>query len=111
MSLEDVKVGDTIVVGDRNYAPRVVTKVGREYVHAGAGAYRKSDGCERASNGIARSIIGWRTMMQTAVARTHLRAAGFDLAYHVDALRAYIALRREFPLPEIPALDSFEVPR
>jgi len=55
-------------------------------------------------------ILGWQTAKQEQVARRRLRDIGIAVDDHVDALRAYIALQREFPLGDLPALETFIVP-
>ncbi len=88
--LRDVKPGDVIVTsGCRGTRRVIVESVGREYV------------------------LGWQTMMQAEAARAALRAVNIDVGYTVgptDVLRAYHALRREFVLANLPALETFIVP-
>ena len=112
--LKDVKVGDVLVVGALHRSACVtVESVGRDYVYTNRGVYRKADGRQKTGNGLARTVLGWRTAMQAEAARASLRAAYIEVGYNVgaaDVLRAYHALRREFPLGDLPALETFIVP-
>ena len=114
--LKDVKVGDVLVVGALHRSACVtVESVGRDYVYTNRGVYRKADGRQKVGtgNGLARTVLGWRIAMQAEAARASLRAAYIEVGYNVgasDVLRAYHALRREFPLGDLPALETFIVP-
>lgn len=110
--LKDVKLGEVIVVGVERAKAMLVTSVGREYIYTALGVYRRSDGRQKigTGNATARTVLGWQTAKQEQVARRRLREIGIDVNDHVDALRAYIALQREFPLSDLPALETFIVP-
>ena len=112
--LKDVKAGDVIVVGTGKLATTVtVDSVGRNYLYAGTGIYRRDNGRQKTGNGIARTVLGWRTEMQAAAARSALSAVYIEVGYSVsaaDVLRAYHALRREFSMRDLPALESFALP-
>jgi hypothetical protein len=112
--LRDLKAGDVIVVGTGKRATAVtVDSVGRNYLYAGTGVYRRDNGRQKTGNGIARTVLGWRTEMQAAAARSALSAVYIDVGYNVsaaDVLRAYHALRREFSMRDLPALESFALP-
>ncbi len=114
--LRDVRVGDVLIVGTLHRSTCIVVEsVGRDYVYATRGVYRKDDGRQKVGtgNGFARTVLGWRTAMQAEAARAALRAVNIDVGYTVgptDVLRAYHALRREFTLANLPALETFIVP-
>ena len=114
--LKDVKVGDVLVVGALHRSACVtVESVGRDYVYTNRGVYRKADGRQKVGtgNGLARTVLGWRIAMQAEAARASLRAAYIEVGYNVgaaDVLRAYHVLCHEFPLGDLPALETFIVP-
>lgn len=70
MSLADVKVGETIMVGDFSRAqPAVVGKVGRDWVYTIENhAYSKTSGRARSTNDSARTVADWRRSMQEQIA-------------------------------------------
>ncbi len=114
MSLAGVKVGDTLMVGGHavKAEPVIVGKVGREWVYTEQDhAYRIATGRARSTNGFAQTVAQWRRSMQAVRARAELRASGVDLGHQVDAVLVYETLRSVFALPELPALESFEVPK
>jgi hypothetical protein len=84
--LRDLKAGDVIVVGTGKRATTVtVDSVGRNYLYAGTGIYRRDNGRQKTGNGIARTVLGWRTEMQAAAARSVLSAVYIDVGYNVSA--------------------------
>ena len=90
--LRDLKAGDVIVVGTGKRATTAtIDSVGRNYLYAGTGVYRRDNGRQKTGNGIARTVLGWRTEMQAAAARSALSAVSSRSEAELAALAAACA--------------------